>query len=480
MNLNNNAEVQSHWLDGKIYTIRGKKVMIDRDLAALYGVETKRLNEQVRRNIMRFPDDFMFQLSKEECLRSQIATLNTTQGQHLKYLSYAFTENGIAMLSSVLRSETAIEVNIRIMRTFVAMRTSLSRMERISFDIEYIRHRITNLNNYVETILSDQNDINEDTARQLQRIQESLADLHARNAEVEEFDKRKKIGFSDILLLIHCVAQQELELVDVLDRGDLTFLDEGDAAGLFGYYDHVGVGLFRDSDGGLVAHAVVGRDVCPFGDREGAAGCHYPVAGNHHCAVVKRRVLEEEIHDQSAVDSCVYPVSGADDFIKRSVMCDHDKRSGLVLRHSAAGLCEVVHGLASDGVCSLSSQDPVHDGTSLCAVHVSVAEPDEEFPDFRLEDDDQGYDSHIQHHVHDGRHQPHVECLHHDPDDVERHDGHEYAHRRRTFDPSEHEEDDQSQKDDVENVRKGQLKEAEKRQNHIPYYYIPANLRFAA
>ena len=74
MNLNNNAEVQSHWLDGKIYTIRGKKVMIDRDLAALYGVETKRLNEQVRRNIMRFPDDFMFQLSKEECLRSQIAT----------------------------------------------------------------------------------------------------------------------------------------------------------------------------------------------------------------------------------------------------------------------------------------------------------------------------------------------------------------------------------------------------------------------
>lgn len=116
MNLNKN-EVQSHWLDGMIYTIRGKKVMIDRDLAALYGVETKRLNEQVRRNIKRFPEDFMFQLSKEECLRSQIATLNTTQGKHLKYLPYAFTENGIAMLSSVLRSEVAIEVNIRIMRT---------------------------------------------------------------------------------------------------------------------------------------------------------------------------------------------------------------------------------------------------------------------------------------------------------------------------------------------------------------------------
>ncbi len=194
MNLNKN-EVQSHWLDGMIYTIRGKKVMIDRDLAALYGVETKRLNEQVRRNIKRFPDDFMFQLSKEECLRSQIATLNTTQGKHLKYLPYAFTENGIAMLSSVLRSEVAIEVNIRIMRTFVAMRTSLSQIEKLSFDIENIRHRISELNNYVDNILSDQNDINEDTAQQLQRIQESLADLHARNAEVEEFDKRKKIGF---------------------------------------------------------------------------------------------------------------------------------------------------------------------------------------------------------------------------------------------------------------------------------------------
>ena len=95
--------------------------MIDKDLALLYGVETKRLNEQVKRNIERFPKDFMFQLTREECLRSQIATLNPTQGKHLKYLPYAFTENGIAMLSSVLRSETAIAVNIKIMRTFTQM-----------------------------------------------------------------------------------------------------------------------------------------------------------------------------------------------------------------------------------------------------------------------------------------------------------------------------------------------------------------------
>ena len=105
-----------------IKIIRGQQVMLDRDLATLYGVETKRLNEQVKRNIKRFPEDFMFQLTKEECLRSQIATLNEGRGQHLKYMPYVFTENGVAMLSSVLRSDTAIEVNIRIMRAFVSMR----------------------------------------------------------------------------------------------------------------------------------------------------------------------------------------------------------------------------------------------------------------------------------------------------------------------------------------------------------------------
>ena len=105
-----------------IYEIRGYKVMVDRDLAKLYGVETKVLNQAVKRNIKRFPEDFMFQLTHEECLRSQIVTLNTKQGHHLKYLPYAFTEQGVAMLSSVLRSDAAIEVNIRIMRVFVSIR----------------------------------------------------------------------------------------------------------------------------------------------------------------------------------------------------------------------------------------------------------------------------------------------------------------------------------------------------------------------
>ena len=107
-------------IESLIRVIRGQQVMLDSDLAMLYGVETKRLNEQVKRNSNRFPEDFMFQLTQDEAVRSrsQIATLNTQRGQNIKYLPYAFTRNGIAMLSSVLRSDTAVEVNIRIMRAF--------------------------------------------------------------------------------------------------------------------------------------------------------------------------------------------------------------------------------------------------------------------------------------------------------------------------------------------------------------------------
>ena len=114
-------------IDPLIKVIRGQQVMLDRDLATLYGVETKRLNEQVKRNIKRFPEDFMFQLTKDECLRSQIATLNEGRGQHLKYMPYVFTENGVAMLSSVFRSDTAIEVNIRIMRAFTSICSNICR-----------------------------------------------------------------------------------------------------------------------------------------------------------------------------------------------------------------------------------------------------------------------------------------------------------------------------------------------------------------
>ncbi len=113
-------------IQNKIYHIRGKKVMLDFDLAELYEVQTKALNQAVKRNIERFPEDFMFQLSEEDVLRSQFVTLNKGRGQHRKYLPFAFTEQGVSMLSGVLRSKKAVEVNIKIMRAFVEMRRFLS------------------------------------------------------------------------------------------------------------------------------------------------------------------------------------------------------------------------------------------------------------------------------------------------------------------------------------------------------------------
>lgn len=117
-----------------ILVIRGEKVMLDTDLAKLYGVTTKRLNEQVRRNIMRFPPDFMFQLdeTENEFLRSHFATLESGRGKHRKYLPLAFTEQGVAMLSSVLTSPRAIQVNIAIMRAFVKLRQLLITNENLA------------------------------------------------------------------------------------------------------------------------------------------------------------------------------------------------------------------------------------------------------------------------------------------------------------------------------------------------------------
>jgi flagellar capping protein FliD len=117
--------------------MRGIKVMLDRDLADLYGVETKRLKEQVRRNIKRFPEDFMFRLTfkEESLLRSQFATLEG-KGKHSKYLSMAFTEQGVSMLSSVLKSDQAIQVNIEIMRTFSRLRQMLEGHKELQKKIE--------------------------------------------------------------------------------------------------------------------------------------------------------------------------------------------------------------------------------------------------------------------------------------------------------------------------------------------------------
>ncbi len=133
-------------VENKIIFLRGKKVMLDRDLAKLYTVKTKVLNQAVRRNIERFPKDFMFQLTKQEMgnrksqfvtsesIRSQFVTLK--QGEHMKYRPYAFTENGVAMLSSVLSSKRAIQVNIQIMRTFTRLREMLSGHQKLREKIE--------------------------------------------------------------------------------------------------------------------------------------------------------------------------------------------------------------------------------------------------------------------------------------------------------------------------------------------------------
>jgi len=125
-------------IERKIYLIRGQKVMFDRHLAALYGVPVKRLNEQVKRNIRRFPEDFMFQLNAQEsaALRSHFATLKKGRGQHRKYLPHAFTEHGILMLSSVLNSERAIQVNIVIMRVFVRLREMIASNKDLALRLE--------------------------------------------------------------------------------------------------------------------------------------------------------------------------------------------------------------------------------------------------------------------------------------------------------------------------------------------------------
>ncbi|OGW50695.1 MAG: DNA-binding protein [Nitrospirae bacterium RBG_19FT_COMBO_42_15] len=128
-------------IERKIYLIRGDKVLLDGDLAELYGVEVKHLKRQVRRNLTRFPEDFMFELRKEEydSLRSHFGTLK--RGEHIKYLPYAFTEQGVAMLSSVLNSERAIHVNIAIMRAFVKLREMLATHKDLALKLNEMENK---------------------------------------------------------------------------------------------------------------------------------------------------------------------------------------------------------------------------------------------------------------------------------------------------------------------------------------------------
>ncbi len=177
-------------IQSKIYEIRGYKVMLDFDLAEMYQVETKRLKEQVRRNIERFPIDFMFELTKQELkiLRSQIAT---SRWGGARYQPFAFTEQGVAMLSSVLNSKPAIAVNINIMRAFVAVRQQL--LNPSVSEAKELQSEIKELKQYIEEVFTGYNDINEDTRMQLELINETLAELQTKNKTLNK--PRKPIGF---------------------------------------------------------------------------------------------------------------------------------------------------------------------------------------------------------------------------------------------------------------------------------------------
>lgn len=174
--MNNMPGHKEQSISGLIYLIRSEKVMLDFDLANLYGVETKRLKEQVRRNINRYPEDFMFQLSDEEfrILRPQIAT-SSWGGS--RYRPMAFTEQGVAMLSSVLNSERAISVNIQIIRVFARMRTMIESHKEILLKLEMLEKKDLELDEKVTLIF------------------EYLKELEQTKQDETDFKQRKRIGF---------------------------------------------------------------------------------------------------------------------------------------------------------------------------------------------------------------------------------------------------------------------------------------------
>ena len=174
---NNKILISEEEIFSKIYYIRGKQVMLAKELAELYEVETKILNQQVKRNIGKFPERYMFQLTREEYnrLRSQFVTLK--RGQHVKYLPYAFTEHGILMLSSVLTSERADKVNMLIIDTFVKLRELRFIHKDIVQQLEQVKNKLAEHDNQIIAII------------------EYLKQLENAQQEELEYKQRKRIGF---------------------------------------------------------------------------------------------------------------------------------------------------------------------------------------------------------------------------------------------------------------------------------------------
>ena len=195
----NSSILKQTAIESLIHEIRGHKVMLDFDLAELYQVETKRLKESVRRNIERFEgDDFMFELTSEEynsliiSLRSQIATSNERGGR--RHMPFAFTEQGVAMLSSVLKSERAIQVNRSIIRAFVAMRNYIMSTKTITSELEAIKAKLELLERNDEDNLEAINDLSEDMRKEIDTIYQAIAALSVKEPTQKE-PERQKIGF---------------------------------------------------------------------------------------------------------------------------------------------------------------------------------------------------------------------------------------------------------------------------------------------
>ncbi|MDH6357620.1 ORF6N domain-containing protein [Parabacteroides sp. PF5-9] len=180
-------------IQSKIYEIRGVRVMLDFDLAEMYGIETRVLKQAVRRNFKRFEgDDFMFELTKEELSTSQIVILKKGRGYNFKYAPFAFTELGVSMLSSVLNSNTAIEINRSIMRAFVAMRNVLATIKENDL-LPALMDRIKALEEVSEETLAAINDLSEDNRKEFDDIYIALAELAAKHKQVNK--PRNPIGY---------------------------------------------------------------------------------------------------------------------------------------------------------------------------------------------------------------------------------------------------------------------------------------------
>ena len=182
----------------KIYQVRGVRVMLDFDLAELYQVETKVLKQTVRRNLDRFPEDFMFELTEQEhnsliiSLRSQFVTSNNKGGR--RYMPFAFTEHGVIMLASLLRSDTAIQTSIKITRAFVAMRNYLMSTQHLESELTALKAKLELLERNDEENLEAINDLSEDVRHEIDNIYMAIAALSVKPAD--ESDKAvKKIGF---------------------------------------------------------------------------------------------------------------------------------------------------------------------------------------------------------------------------------------------------------------------------------------------